>query len=225
MATECLRPIKGVAMRVTKLDSCGAPVLGAKSQVVSAGMISVEQKINTEDPTEYKLKNANDVLLVNERGKRVLNWIDLTITLGEVDPEMWNLMLGYPIVLDDAATPNAVGSRTRENVYADFGLEVWTNLGGQVCAAGFVKYGYTLFPWVTEGQSGDVTTENGTSSFTVTGRTQRSSPWGIGPYNVRRDVSNNPAKLLSPIDAADHRHLQMTTLAPPATACGAIALS
>lgn len=225
MATTCLRPIRGVVVRVTKLDSCGAPVLGAKSQVVSKGMISVEQALNTEDPTEYKLKNANDEFLVNERGKRLINWIDLTVTFGEVDPELWNLMTASPTVLDDAATPNVVGLRTREGVYAEFALEVWTNLANQTCTGGFVQYGYTLFPWVTEGQSGDVTTENGTSTFQLTARTSRNSPWGIGPHNVRRDAAALPAKLLAPIDALDHRHLQMTTLAPPAAACGAIALS
>ena len=35
----------------------------------------------------------------------------------------------------------------------------------------------------------------------------------------------NPAKLLTAITSLDHRHMQLTTLAPPAASCGATTVS
>jgi hypothetical protein len=223
--TICLKPIRGKAMRVTKLDACGTPVVGLKSVVVSAGMVSIEQKLNLENADEFIVKNANGDLCINFAGQARLKWIDTTITFCQVDPELVNLTTGSPVVFDDAATPQAVGWRTRENVSAEFALETWTDLDGQPCTGGTKQYGYFLLPWITGSVEGDVTVQNGPVSFSVTGRTHNNSPWGLGPHNIRLNAALVPSKLLVAIDPLDHRHIQVTTLAPPATACGAIALS
>lgn len=228
MATECLKPFRGKVIRVTKLDSCGAPVEGATSVVVSDGFVSIEQRAVYRDPDEYEVVNANGDLCLNERSQAQLKWIELTINLCSVDPSMINIMTGSPLVMDDAATPNTVGFRTRENVAGYFALEAWTDLGGQPCSGGTPKYGYILLPFVVDGVVGDITIENGPVSFSVTqARTKNNSPWGTGPYEVRIEQDGTPANaaLLTAIAATDHRHIQMTTLAPPTAACGASALT
>lgn len=228
MATECLKPFRGKVMRVTKLDACGAPVEGTTSTVVSDGFVSIEQRAVFRDPDEYEVVNANGALCLNERSQAQLKWIELTINLCSVDPEMINIMTGSPLVLDDTpVTPNTVGFRTRENVAGYFALEAWTDLGGQPCSGGVTKYGYILLPFIVDGVLGDITLENGPVSFSVTqARTKNNSPWGTGPYNVRIEQDGTPADapLLTAINALDHRHIQMTTLAPPTSACGAVAL-
>lgn len=225
MATECLKPIKGKVMRVTKLDSCGAFTAAAKSVVTTAGFVSVAQTMNYRDPDEYEVVNANGDLCINERTAGKLKWIDLVITFCEVDPELLNLMTGAPLVLDDAGTPNAIGFRTREGTTGNVGLEVWTDLAGSsACSGGGRRYGYVLFPWVTDGQISDVTIENAAASFVVNARTSANSQWGVGPYNVWTDATPAPAKLLTAINALDHRHIQTTNIAPPTPVCGATAL-
>src|SRR6185369_53122 len=163
----CLKPIRGRTMRVTKLDACGAPVHGPKATVVTEGFISVEMRINIEDPTSYKVKGANDKFIINDQGLPLVNWVDLTINMGLVDPELYNLMTGMPLELNDAGTPESVGFRLRENVSANFALELWTDLSGQPCVAGLVQYGYLLLPYVVNGVPGDVTVENGPISFPI----------------------------------------------------------
>lgn len=228
MATYCLKPFKGKIIRVVALDACGLVVTGAKKMVVSDGFISIEQRAVYRDPTEYELINANGDYCLNERDPARLRWIEPTITLCGVDPEMVNLMTGSPLVMNDAATPEAIGFRTRENVSGNFGLEAWTDLGGSTACAGSTKaYGYFLLPWIKDGVIGDLTIENGAANFQVTNaRTSGNSPWGTGPFNVWKSVAAPAgAKLITAINALDHRHFQMTTLAPPVAVCGAQTLT
>lgn len=229
MATECLKPLRGKVMRITKLNACGGYTAGPASVVVTKGFVSIAQTANYRDPDEYEVVNANGDLCVNERSESQLKWLDLVITLCEVDVEALNLMTGSPLVLDEATpTPNNVGFRTREGVTASFALEVWTDLAGSgACAGGTARYGYVLMPWVKSGTVGDVTIENAAASFTVNARTSAGSLWGTGPYNIRNTaaVSPVPAKLISAINALDHRHIEVVTLAPPTPACGAATLT
>lgn len=227
MPTQCLKPVRGKVARITKLDACGAPVLGAKSQVVTDGWISIEGQIQIESPQEYKVKNANDAFIYNSRGRPLLKWIDLTINLGQVDPELYNLITGSPIVLDDAATPQAVGFRVRENTSANFALEVWTDLEGQACTAGTASYGYFLLPFVKDAVVGNVTWQNDTITIPIqSARTSSGSGWGTGPYNVlsKQSAPTGPSPLLVAISSTDHMHMQLTTVAPPSPSCGALSV-
>lgn len=227
MATYCLKPIRGRVMRITKLDSCGAPVHGPKATVTSEGWVSVEGTAEVQDGTDYQLKGANDKYIYNSRGKPLIRWMNLTINFGQVDPDVYNLTTGSPIVLNDAATPESVGIRIRTGVEANFALEIWTDLEGQACVGGIPAYGYALFPWVTDAVVGDHTFQNEAITFPVQrARTVAGSLWGVGPYNVLNKLSapTGPSPLLTAIDANDHEHLQLTTLAPPAAVCGAVTL-
>lgn len=227
MATYCLKPIRGNIMRVTKLDACGAPVHGAKAMVVTDGFVSVELKAQIDNGTEYKLRGANDKYIVNDIGRPLLQWYDVTINFGQVDPELYNIATGSPIVLNDASTPESIGFRLSENVYQDFALEVWTDLSGQACVGGNVSYGYLLLPWVTNAIVGDFTVENGLLTMPVQGaRTKKGGAWGVGPYNVNKGFVDGLSKpLLTSIGANDHADFHLTNLAPPVAVCGAQTLA
>src|SRR3954468_4076447 len=218
MTAYCLKPFKGKTMRVVSLDACGTVVTGAKKMVVSDGFVSVEQRAIYRDPTDYEIVNANGDYCLSERDESKLRWIELTITLCGVDPEMINIMTGSPLVMNDATVPEAVGIRTREAVFGNFGLEVWTDLGGSTgCAGGVKAYGYALLPWIQGGVLGDYTIENGAANIQIiNAHTHNNSLWGTGPFNIRNTVlTPTPAKLITAISSLDHRHMQLTTLAPP----------
>lgn len=233
MTTVCYTPWKIPRIRVTQLSSCGVPVTGC-STVVSDGIISVEMAKEYEDREEFFVKNGDGVFCVRETNPPILKWINLTLTLCNVDPEMYNIMTADPLVLDDAVSPKSTGWSTQENSAANtnFALEGWTRLtslsSGASCTGG-VEYGYTLFPWVVETTLGDVTFENGAVSFTMTGRTHSNSLWGTGPYWV--DYSDNPAgsttniPLLTPILSTQHHRMFITRKPPPASVCGCQTLS
>jgi hypothetical protein len=224
MPAVCFTPIGGSHMRVIKLDSCGTVLTGVSScKVITSGFVRVARTAEYEDADEFIVKNANGDICVNERTSPILKWINLEAEFCQVDPELFNLMTASPLVMNDAVTPAAVGFRTREGVIptVSFALEVWTRMSGSsACAGGTPSYGYALWPWVVQGTIADYTFENGPISFTVNARTKAGSLWGSGPFNVRNTAIPAPAKLISAITATDHEHFQVTTLAPPAAACG-----
>lgn len=217
-------------MRITKLDECGAIVTGATSTVTSKSFVSVAVAPNYQDPEDITQLDANGDLCVEDQAKAALKWLDLTIILCTTDPFFVNLVTGDSLVVDDATpTPNTVGWNIDSALTgsANFGLEVWSGVPGQACAVGgFKKYGYWLFPWVTQARWGEWTVENGVLNTTFTARTQAGSQWGVGPYLVRRDatVPATLEPLNTPIGATTHlRHL-ITSAPLPTPACGATVL-
>lgn len=233
MSSQCMKPIGGTALRATKVDQCGVPIVGVGScSIVTDGFVSVERTAQFADPDEFLVKNAAGNFCINERTAPLFQWYNLTITFCEVDPDLINLMTNSPKVLDDATpTPQTVGWRTREgaNVTAYWALELWTRLAGQACAGGIPAYGYYVMPFIKEGVVGDVTFENGPASFTVTNaRSASAEGWDVGPYNVLNKLTAplGPSPLLTPFIQGDHDQFMLTTLAPPAipSTCGCVEL-
>jgi len=227
MVSVCQAPIQGTTMRVQTVDGCGTPLVGSCVSAVSAGFVSVEMQDQVESGTEITVANAAGILVVNEKSKKQLKWIEVTITFANVDPELFNLITGSTLVLDDSATPRAVGFQTRTSNYAagNFALEVWTNMSAAQCVTvgtfSLVPYGYFLLPYIVEGTVQDLKIENGAVSFAVQGRTKQGTNWGTGPKNVLANMTTGAAeKLLVALPNDVHRHLQWTYLAPPAPSCG-----
>ena len=232
MTSVCYTPWKIPRVRVTQLNSCGLPITGC-STVVSDGIISIEMTKEYEEREEFFVKNGDGVFCVRATKPPTLKWINLVMTFCNVDPELVNIVSAEPLVMNDAASPVAIGYSTQEGSAssANFALEGWTRLAPSStfpCSGG-TEYGYGLFPWVVEGTIGDITWENGAANFVVNARTSSNSPWGLGPYFV--DYSDNPAgsttpvRLLTPILSTQHSRMFVTRLAPPTAACGCTTLS
>lgn len=229
MPAICPSIVRGRVMRITRLDECGVPVIGASTTVVSKGFVNVESSPQYVDGETIQLKNANDELCINEPGCPDLSGIELSINFCRVDPDAMNILTGDPLVLDDTApTPNSVGFRIRggDTCTTKFGLEVWSNVAGQECTTATRQYWYHLWPFVGSAQWGDWTIENDAVTFTITAMTYPGTPWDVGPYDViNAGVGPAPSPLLVAMDPLDHYHGQLTTLAPPTPVCGATALA
>lgn len=151
----------------------------------------------------------------------------LEIIFCDVDPVMYHLLTGQPIVLDAAGNP--VGGKVNSKVDLNdtgFALELWTRVSGLACAPGVAQVGgYMLWPFVKGGILGDLTIENGAINFTITGATTRDGVnWGVGPYDVTLDEDGQEVPLLEPADANDHYIFFPTYVAPPAIVEGGQAL-
>lgn len=226
MTSVCYTPWKIPRIRVTKLNSCGLPVTGC-STVVSDGIISVEMTKEYEDREEFFVKNGDGNFCVRETNPPILKWINLTLTLCNVDPELVNILSGETMVANDAVSPVNTGYSTDEGAVlnSNFALEGWTRIAnsGVPCSGG-QEFGYMLWPRAIEGTIGDLTLENGAANFNLSARTTSNSPWGTGPYFV--DYSDNPAgsttpiALLTPIRSTEHMRMFLTRLAPPTASCG-----
>lgn len=232
MTTVCHTPWKVPRVRATLLDSCGLPVTGSASQVVTDGIISIAMTKDYEARQEFFVKNADGQFCVKETNPPILKWINLVLTFCNVDPDLVSILTQEPRVYDDSPTPRATGYSTQEGSAAlsNFAFEAWTRIAsGSMSCSGGPEYGYTLFPFVVEGTIGDVTYENATANFVVNARTKANSLWGTGPYYI--DLSdatatlNTPIPLLTPILSNQHHRMLLTRKAPPAASCGAIALA
>lgn len=229
MAVICSNQARGKMMRLTLLDECGEPVEGLASTLVSKSFVSVTSTPNYLEAEEISQADANGDLCVDDRSDPALRWIDLSIIVCVTDPSMINLITGDPLVLDDAATPNTVGFRINAALTgtANFALEIWSGITGQACTVGgFTNYGYWLYPWVKDAQWGEWVHQNGALVLTFTARAVNDSPWGVGPYNIRRDATI-PATLeplLTAIDDDDFVHFEVTSAPLPTPACGAVEL-
>lgn len=228
MPAICPTLVRGRVMRITKLDACGVPVTGTSSIVTSSGFIAVNLSPQYEDATPIKVEAANGVLCINDPGCPQFSNIEAEIQFCGVDPDMFTMITGDPVVLNDATpTPASVGFRIRGQDVCNtfFGLEVWSDVSGQTCTTATKQYWYHLLPFLGSPQWGDFSIQNDAVNFTITASTLAGSGWGTGPNDViNAGVSPIPSKLLTAIGSQDHYHGQVTTLAPPTPACGATAL-
>lgn len=218
--------IRGRRMRVTRLDGCGAPVVGDSSTSVSSGFISVAFAAQTTEAEVIEVTNADGKICARDTGSPQFNGYNLDITFCGVEPCIIEMLTGQPVVMD--ATDEVIGFRMNSKVdqtAQGFALEVWTGIPGEACASGAGTFGYILVPFVSSGVVGDFTVENAAINFTVTGAsTKDGNGWGTGPYSVF-GTTLAPTKLPEALDKDDHLYVAMTTLAPPEPTDGCIALT
>lgn len=229
MASTCFSLVRGRALRVTKTDGCGQVVLGPDSKVVTEGFISVGLTANNDEGETISVTNAaGNVCILDEPTPKFTGYT-IEVAFCGVDPELFSLMTGQPVVLN-ADGDLAVGLRVNSQVSltdSGFALEMWSNVPVAACdSSGSASYGYFLVPYVKGGVLGDFSVENGAINFTLSGAVSKDgSGWGVGPYNVVRDASENAAPLNEEITSGDHLHMEVTTVAPPSTdTCGAQAV-
>lgn len=223
---SCDSFLQGLVIRATRLDECGAPDYGASGTVVSEGFINVELENQETDSEEISQVLASGKRCYYYQTPRLLNYVQASIELCEVDPELFEMITGAPLVLDD--DDNALGFTTDSASYGvgNVALELWMNLAGAACSTNSRRWGYYLMPWLTQGVVGKPTVENGAVNFTISeAKTRDGNQWGVGPYNIQRaTVGNALSPLFTPIASTVHDLLYKVNVAPPAATCGAVPL-
>lgn len=226
--SKCFSLIRGRVMRVTRLDGCGAMVLGPTSQVVSDGFITVGFAAQTDEGTTISVTNAAGRVCILDEPAPAFTGYDITVEFCGVNPDLYTLMTGQPIVMD-AAGEQGVGFRVNSGIDANesgFALEVWSNVPAAACEPGQgVAYGYTLVPFIKGGIIGDFSIGNDAVNFSLSGaKSKDGTAWGVGPYDVTLDETSLPGPLNEAMDSKDHLHVELVTVAPPEAVCGALPL-
>lgn len=215
--------IHAKVIRLTKLDGCGQPIVGAKSTLVTNGIVKVALTAEYEDGEDTAKKNGNGDLCLVHKDPDQLKYMSPEVEFCEVDPEAWSMITGQGIVTDGDA--NAVGLLFGSDpIEANFALELWTDAPGSACGAGGQKWGYWLLPFIGAGRLNDVELSVSAAEFTLAAQTKPGAGWGVGPYNVVRDEADALSPLLSALTGKHHILFQLTTVAPPAPTAGAVAL-
>lgn len=212
MPSECRSVIKSCLARFTRLDECGSIVVGAASMLTTKGYISVGATAQLETGEEFIVKNACGELCVNEKDADQFKRYDLEIQLCQVDPELLELISGARLLVDGGTSR---GFAHGENPLTEnFSLELWTKVSGGACT-GDPEYYWFAFPWVTNGVMSDVTFENGPLTLTINASTHGAGAgWGRGLG------TDYVLPVTEEAQTTDHMLAYLTTVAPPAPACG-----
>lgn len=222
--TICPSYLQGTVIRATKLDTCGAPVEGPCSTITSKGFISFAIEVDEASGNEIAPVLADGTRCYYYTTPKQLNSIKATIEFCSVDPALFNLLTGAPLVLDDSVVPQSIGFTTDSASYgvANVALELWTNLKDGGCAdATGRKWGYYLMPWVHQGTVMKPTIENDAINLTVNeAMTRDGNQWGVGPYNIQLDNAGAPSPLFSALASTVHDLIMPVSLAPPTPICG-----
>jgi hypothetical protein len=219
MATKTLKSIKGRHLRLTKLDSVGAPVIGTCSTVVTDGFVKVTIAGEVEAGQEYTSKNAWGDFCISEKDADRFKWVNVTVDLCDVDPDVIDIMGGEAIIPAIVGT-NTVGfAVTDDGNTQAFAIEVWTKKAEGSGAAG--EWGYFVVPAIFNGRvNGDVNIENAPLTFSMTGQGQpATSAWGTGPY------ADQPYLVTSGVPVGALWGQITTTVAPPTLTNGCAALA
>lgn len=230
MVARCHSVVRAPAVRVTRLDACGAPVEGACSSATSESFVDITlTKVMQERQDALQLTGNGDIC-VDVPKAPILRWYEVNLQFCNVDPELLNILTDDPIVLNDATIPEAVGYSTVRGSIAtnNFGLEFWVGTEDEECDDGLTEYGYGILPWMRQGYITDLTFGNQVTTFTVNAITKFGSDWGVGPYNVLINQTGPnaglPGPLLTAIGADEAKRFFWTTLPPPDGQCGCVEL-
>lgn len=215
--TICATPIQAQVARFTRVDECGVPIVGALSaQVTTDSFTQIENTPNYEEGQRFLLRKANGEPCVNQRGAGFFNWLEQTVTLCTLDPDLIAMVTGEQLIED---SDESVGTTYGEGLLtARFSMEVWQPMAGEGACdeSGAQQFVYWAFPNLGDAQIQAFTFQN--DAFTIAWRdiSRRTSPlWDIGdPYLADTPVGG--------WDPGKHFAWATTTVAPPVAACGAV---
>jgi hypothetical protein len=219
MATKKFSLVRGFAMRATRLDGCGRPVLGPDSVIASDGFITVGLTANIEEGEEISQTNAAGKLCITDKPQPRFTGYTAAITFCGVDPELISMLTGNPVVLS-ADGLDVVGFDIESDTDlagTGFALELWSKVPIAACdATGGESYGYMVIPFLQGGTLGDVTVENAAVNFALAGADSKDgNEWGVGPYDVVRDETGIAGPLNNALKTTNHFHLELTSVPPP----------
>lgn len=230
-STKKVALVKGRRLRVTRLDACGRPVYGDDATVTSKGFISVSYTANTNDSDAIVVTNAAGEIIVSEQSVTSIVGYGTEIAFAEVDPELFSLITGQPLVLDADGNPVGFDVDTKISLTGSgFALEVWagaptTDACTDEDAQG--TFGYILLPFLQGGILGDFSIENGGITFTITGaNTKDGNDWGRGPYDVMLNVDPDddeakiPGPMVDPVSTTTALRILLVDVAPPEALTG-----
>jgi len=209
--------------RITRLNSCGAPMYGPDNVATTIGMVTVTFEPEVSEGDSLETKNLNGELCVSASTPDSMTGINVSIEFCQVDPAVFTLLNPTWKTVRNSYTHNRnapiTGFRIGQSFSDEcgFALELWPKAMGAVGNACDVDEnpdpsdphqvnGYFLLPYVTgkAPEEWEITGDE-VATFTLNGRTRGGSAWGHGPYIVTRDPTGQPSPLLHQIEDGSGR--------------------
>jgi hypothetical protein len=220
MVAQCVSPIQARVARLIKLDTCGIPVTGASSAVVSTdGFVSINPSPQYLDGEEHQQRKATGALCVYQKDPSELTRVDLEINWCVLDPDAIVIVTGERLLTTGATTGTGVAYGGGQ-LTARFSLEVWQPIAGVGACdpSGVQRYVYWAFMNAGNAKVGDFSFQNDVFQFQNTAETQAVSPFWLSRTGAATWLGSNT------IDPSEHFLHNITTAAPPTATCGAVTL-
>lgn len=215
--TKCYAMVRGSAIRVTELGRSGAvlsPVRYATSKTLARIQINESTESSSNELLASEDEDDTPRLHFIKPDQTIRYTVDIDFL--RVDPGVFNLVAGTPLVSNDDTDVAGFDSDTR-TAPTSFALEVWSKLAGTDCITGERQWGYTLFPFLKGGYLSGFEFSNGLVSFNLrNAQARRVSRWGVGPY----DLTGTYERLLEPVSRNVMFKSFITTAVPPTEADG-----
>ena len=200
--------VQGVALRVSRLDAMGNPLVGDENVYVTKAFMRVSFTPEYEDGDEVTEKNAAGEVCVTYKSQDTLKKATMEIAICDPDPELTELLTGGvllkydatgvpPALIVDPATepegwPAGVKYEDMTVGYAavrvgespspnGVGVEVWSRAIREGAQDNDLPYYRWVFPKATLRPSGDRVIENGLLANAFEGWSVGNGNFGTGP--------------------------------------------
>lgn len=197
--------VQACAIRVTKLDATGAPLVGITSIYVSDALTQLQVETVIEEGEEFTVKNACGATCVNVKDCDRLKRLNLTLGLCRPDPELQASLTGGVVLTGDTVGGlDATGYGLPKVGVADcpngVSLELWAKryLPGGSLDPDF-PYEWYVIP-KTFFNPGRRTFENGPITVELNGFAVENENWGAGPDG---DFPDDTDRLMQNIPTTD----------------------
>lgn len=220
MATKRIVSVRGRRFRMTRLDSCGAHVVGTCSKIISDGFVMVTLTGEYEEGEDVTQKNAWGDFCAAERDQPRLKWANVAMQFCDVDPDVADFVGGgavNPVISGSDTVGITVGQAPND---AAFAIEVWGKLAGNACTAGVPEWAYFVVPFIKNGRLDGDLPFGRVQTFNARGDgVPAPSTWGTTPY------TDNPLLRTGGFPTGDIFGVARTTVQPPAAlaSCGSLA--
>lgn len=217
MTAICFSPLRARVARVIRLDNCCNPATGAGNTVNFQGFTSIDPSPDYEEGTEHTVRDATGAPCVVDKDESFLKRVGLDIEFCRFDPDLITLMTGQQLLVTGGPV-TGTGVAFDGNLLTNrFSLEIWQPLAGTACSAtGGELHLYWAFPCVGQPMIELGSIEDGPMTITVSGETR--------PHGTGWPVDPRIAPYLGGNSLVNQKHFlfNVTSVAPPTPACGAV---
>lgn len=177
MAQDYAASVSGTHIRITRLGTDGAPLVGEKNAYVTKAFVSLSMSPEFEDGDEFTRKTASGEVCISVKSPDTLKRVTLSISLCNPDPEFTQMLSGGVLLSDAVDTDKTVGwlapATGVDPNPNGVAIEVWSKamIGGKPAPTD--PYYHWLIPYAVMRLSGEQVIQNDILETTFEG-------WGVG---------------------------------------------
>ena len=179
MTTDYASSVQGVALRVTKLATTGAPLVGASTCFTTTAFMRLGFTPEYAEGDEVEEKSANGVVCVYYKMPDTLKRCSISLAICAPEPDLTAMLVGGSVLGDSLgyAAPD-IGTDPNPN---GVGIEVWSRAVVAGKMAGVNPYWRWVFPFAQFRMTGERALENGMMANEFQGWSVGNSAFDGGP--------------------------------------------